>query len=80
VGRRRADGFWMRCWCGEIGWFSNEVFDEPCGGLGILHCHCGGDLCVCHWHGETQCDGCVDCREADEYDDDGEGWPDAEAG
>lgn len=27
----------------------------------------GGDLCVCHNHGEAECHGCPDCE--DDYDD-----------
>jgi hypothetical protein len=57
----------MKCWCGveaspeEL--FNNSFLDATCGGSGTLHCYCGGDLCVCHNHGEQDCPGCPDCRE-----------------
>jgi hypothetical protein len=58
-----------RCWCGvSRPYFSDEPFEEGCGGLGVLQCFCGGDLCVCHWHGETECPGCPDCDEGGDYD------------
>jgi hypothetical protein len=65
------------CSCGETGKFSemfnDECLDEGCGGMGILHCECGGDsLCVCHNHGEIECEGCDDCED-DDYD-----WRDGE--
>ena len=59
------------CWCGAEGTYE-QLFDDagippgPCGGIGIKHCECGGDQCVCHHHGEVQCDGCEDC----DFDDD----------
>lgn len=61
------------CWCGAKGTFDQLFDDEPflsggCGGTGVLHCECGGSICVCHHHGEVQCPGCSDC---DLYD---EGW------
>lgn len=62
----------MKCWCGE----KNAHFsDEPhrsggCGGTGTLHCYCGGDQCVCHNHGEVECDGCEDCDVGDGFEDD----------
>lgn len=65
----------VQCWCGARGTedelFDDAVFDEPCGGSGVLECFCGGDLCVCHNHGEIECPGCEDCdREYDgDYDD-----------
>lgn len=69
----------ITCWCGATGTY-DELFDddflEPsCGGMGILHCRCGGDLCVCHNHGEIECHGCPDCEEhdddwEDDYEDD----------
>lgn len=46
-----------------------DGLDSRCGGSGILHCHCGGDLCVCGNFGEVECDGCPDC-EHDGPDDD----------
>lgn len=29
----------------------------------MLYCICGGDFCVCHNHGEVECDGCEDCED-----------------
>lgn len=63
----------MKCWCGATGTFeelfSDEVFEECCGGTGVIQCECGGDgLCVCHWHGEFHCDGCEDCEWDEHYD------------
>lgn len=63
----------VRCWCGASGEYS-QLFDEDgleatCGGLGVLHCRCGGDFCVCHHHGEVQCFGCPDCGDVDDDDD-----------
>ena len=58
-----------RCWCGvRRPYFSDEPFEEGCGGSGLRLCFCGGDLCVCHWHGEVQCDGCQDCNYGDPDD------------
>jgi hypothetical protein len=58
------------CWCGAEGTydelFSDEGLEDGCGGLGVIHCYCGGDLCACHNHGETDCPGCDDCRERDD--------------
>ena len=63
----------MRCWCGQEGkasdLYSRSGLETSCGGTGTLHCWCGGDLCVCHYHGETPCEGCEDCED-DELDDD----------
>ena len=65
----------FRCWCGEIGtaeqMFSDDDLDATCGGTGTLYCYCGGDFCICHFHGETECDGCEECSGgfADEYED-----------
>ena len=62
----------IHCWCGAEGTY-DELFDDTglpdtCGGLGTLYCECGGDFCVCHHHGEVECDGCPDCRdEEDDY-------------
>lgn len=59
------------CWCGATGTYEELFCDdlgEGCGGLGFIDCHCGGDLCVCHNHGEIECPGCDDC-EGDEDDD-----------
>lgn len=64
----------LRCWCGAIGTYE-ELFSGElaggCGGLGYIDCRCGGDLCVCHNHGEIDCHGCEDCEDLDEdFDDD----------
>jgi len=65
----------IRCWCGEIGMY-DELFDDSglqdgCGGTGRVECFCGGDICICHHHGQsTECPGCDECPERDEYDDD----------
>lgn len=62
----------IKCWCGAEGTyedlFDSSGLDNRCSGTGALYCHCGGDLCVCHHHGEDQCLGCPDC--VDYYDDD----------
>ncbi len=66
----------ITCWCGAQGTydqlFGSDFLDEGCGGTGSLNCYCGGDSCVCHWHGATECPGCDDCEgdEEDFYDDD----------
>ena len=62
----------ITCWCGCRGTY-DQLFDETglddrCGGSGTLYCYCGGDLCVCHNHGEVECFGCPDCEDADDYD------------
>lgn len=64
----------MKCWCGATG-KASQLFDERglevgCGGTGTLHCYCGGDQCVCHHHGETECPGCSDCDDPDAREDD----------
>lgn len=63
----------FECWCGAKGsydeLFNSEALSRSCHGTGMLDCHCGGDLCVCHNHGEIDCPGCRDCD-----DDDGEDW------
>lgn len=68
------------CWCGvKNPYFSDEPYSGTCGGNGTLDCHCGGDLCVCHNHGEVECYGCADCSPWDDDEDgyDGEfGWDD----
>ena len=63
------------CWCGATGdWdelFDDSGLDDTCGGTGSLQCVCGGDFCVCHYHGETECPGCEDCEEEhDDFDED----------
>jgi hypothetical protein len=61
-----SDGL-IRCWCGAEGTY-DELYDRSgilpggCGGTGTLQCYCGGDQCVCHHHGEIECDGCEDCE------------------
>ena len=62
----------IKCWCGAEGTY-DELFDDSgledgCGGSGTLHCTCGGDQCVCHHHGETDCGGCDDCEFDDGFD------------
>jgi len=63
----------IRCWCGESGTydelFADDLDGPPCGGLGVLHCFCGGDFCVCHHHGEAECPGCEECRHDEEWQD-----------
>lgn len=57
-----------RCWCGVENPYYAPL-PERCGGSGTFDCLCGGDFCVCHWHGEVECIGCPDCRESsDDYD------------
>lgn len=61
------------CWCGAKGKYSElcdlRGLEKGCGGSGSLACYCGGDLCVCHHHGEAECPGCSDCREDDDEGD-----------
>ena len=69
----------ITCWCGEEGTeeelFSDDPYLDTCGGTGFLYCHCGGDLCVCHHHGqEIECPGCEDC-EGDDADEWFNGYP-----
>jgi hypothetical protein len=70
----------IRCWCGAEGTF-NDLFDtsgldSTCGGTGSLNCYCGGDQCVCHFHGETDCPGCEDCLDPDDYYDEDDYYED----
>lgn len=66
----------VRCWCGEL--LTDEALElmaeglpDRCGGSGVLYCECGGDLCVCHNHGEAECFGCKDCEgDDDDFGDD----------
>jgi hypothetical protein len=55
----------IRCWCGALGTyeelFDDSGLDDSCAGTGFVNCLCGGDSCVCHHHGETECAGCEDC-------------------
>ena len=30
----------------------DDRYCETCGNLGVIICHCGGDLCVCEYNGE----------------------------
>lgn len=66
----------VTCWCGAIGTYDQLFFDDGldrrCGGTGVLDRHCGGDLCVCHNHGEAECYGCPDCEGDDEEWEDGD--------
>jgi len=59
-----------QCWCGAVGRPSElcdvSGLESGCGGLGVLNCYCGGDLCVCHHHGEVDCPGCPECEERDD--------------
>jgi hypothetical protein len=59
-----------RCWCGvENPYYAPQT--ENCGGTGSVDCRCGGDLCVCHNHGEVECFGCPDCeQDEDDYGED----------
>jgi len=70
-----ADDEIYTCWCGAKGTY-DELFsddlEDGCGGTGVLNCYCGGDMCVCHHHGERECCGCEDCDEDDDYDDCGD--------
>lgn len=58
------------CWCGATGKYEElfEPLPTRCGGYGVVECYCGGDLCVCHNHGEQDCLGCKDCEGFDEDD------------
>ena len=64
-----ADGL-ITCWCGATGKYEEMFAPLParCGGSGMLDCYCGGDLCVCHNHGEQDCYGCEDCEDCDDDD------------
>lgn len=58
----------MACWYGTRSPYFAPLGGE-CAGTGTLHCICGGDFCICHWHGETDCPGCEDCDfDEDEVD------------
>lgn len=58
------------CWCGEREpLYDEDGLDATCGGSGTLYCRCGGDQCVCHHHGEVECQGCEDCEERGGGDD-----------
>lgn len=56
------------------------ALDARCRGTGFLRCLCAGDFCICDFHGQAECPGCVDCEWSDEdrgeypepeWDDDG---------
>lgn len=73
----------ITCWCGETGTadelFDDAVYDQDCGGSGVLYCECGGDQCVCHHHGQdVECPGCRDCLPDDDLDYDPEYGADPE--
>lgn len=78
---RQDDGL-ITCWCGAAGTFEelfdSAVFQNTCGGLGILECRCGGEFCVCHHHGQLECPGCADCECDDDEDPFGDGLFDEE--
>jgi hypothetical protein len=38
--------------------WDQEAWCDTCGNLGIIDCHCGGDLCVCENQGEIDCPDC----------------------
>jgi hypothetical protein len=56
----------IKCWCGEKNPHYSTLIASGCGGTGGRQCLCGGDQCICHNHGEVQCDGCEDCDEEQE--------------
>lgn len=60
------------CWCGKMITEADcERLTGGCGGLGTLHCDCGGDsICVCHNHYEVECPGCEYCDDGDDFADD----------
>lgn len=53
------------CWCGEKHPYYAPI-PTKCEGYGHYECMCGGDFCVCHNHGEVECDGCPDCEGDDD--------------
>lgn len=57
----------FQCWCGVKNPYCAPIH-ENCGGCGTLYCYCGGDICVCHNHGEIECPGCPDCNGSDDED------------
>lgn len=63
------------CWCGVKNPYYQEMHGT-CGGSGYFDCHCGGDLCVCHNHGEVECFGCSDCEHLGTDGDDDDYCPD----
>lgn len=54
------------CWCGVENPFFAPFPYKRCNGNPVIDCHCGGDLCVCHNHGEVECPGCEDCADCED--------------
>lgn len=44
----------------DFGDDSNPADDwcDTCHNMGVVDCHCGGDLCICLHHGEKPCPDC----------------------
>lgn len=38
-----------------------EAYCTTCDNSGYVNCYCGGDFCVCRWHGERPCRDCDRC-------------------
>jgi hypothetical protein len=38
--------------------YEDSQWCDACGNLGVIICHCGGDLCVCENQGEYPCPVC----------------------
>jgi hypothetical protein len=58
-----------------------DGLEDECGDSGVLLCFCGGDQCICGYHGETECFGCADCAgEPDPEPDDREATDEETAG
>jgi hypothetical protein len=38
--------------------YEDRQWCDACGNLGVIICHCGGDLCVCENQGEYPCPAC----------------------
>jgi hypothetical protein len=55
----------VACWCGERRPYFGPL-PARCGGFGHSPCLCGGEGCVCHHHGDIECDGCEDCQPGDD--------------
>lgn len=44
-----------------------------CGGHGYVYCGgCGGDLCICLCGGQSECYGCSECDDGDDFGSDDE--------
>jgi hypothetical protein len=54
-----------KCWCGVKNPYYAPL-PNHCDGCGTITCYCGGDMCVCHWHGEVECFGCAECRDRED--------------